>query len=139
MTVIKRNGSEVAFDITKIIAAITKANESVDECIRMTPMQIQRIAESVEFSCLKMNRSPSVEEIQDLVEYQIMAHGAFEVAKNYVTYRYTRSLVRQLQHHRREDPLPDRVLQRGGQAGKRQQEPGGEFHPAGLHGRRGEP
>ena len=57
-------------------------------------MQIKRIAESVEFSCLKMNRSPSVEEIQDLVEYQIMAHGAFEVAKNYVTYRYTRSLVR---------------------------------------------
>ncbi len=94
MTVIKRNGSEGTFDITKIIAAITKANESVDESIRMTPMQIQRIAESVEFSCLKMNRSPSVEEIQDLVEYQIMAHGAFEVAKNYVTYRYTRSLVR---------------------------------------------
>ena len=94
MTVIKRNGSEVTFDITKIIAAITKANESVDESIRMTPMQIQRIAESVELSCLKMNRSPSVEEIQDLVEYQIMAHGAFEVAKNYVTYRYTRSLVR---------------------------------------------
>ena len=94
MTVIKRNGSEVTFDITKIIAALTKANESVDESIRMTPMQIQRIAESVEFSCLKMNRSPSVEEIQDLVEYQIMAHGAFEVAKNYVTYRYTRSLVR---------------------------------------------
>ena len=94
MTVIKRNGSEVTFDITKIIAAITKANKSVDESIRMTPMQIQRIAESVEFSCLKMNRSPSVEEIQDLVEYQIMAHGAFEVAKNYVTYRYTRSLVR---------------------------------------------
>ena len=94
MTVIKRNGSEVTFDITKIIAAITKANESVDESIRMTPMQIQRIAESVEFSCLKMNRSPSVEEIQDLVEYQIMAHGAYEIAKNYITYRYTRSLVR---------------------------------------------
>ena len=94
MKVIKRNGSEVSFDIAKIIAAITKANESVDEAIRMTPMQIQRIAESVEFYSLKMNRSPSVEEIQDLVEYQIMAHGAFEVAKNYVTYRYTRSLVR---------------------------------------------
>ena len=94
MKVIKRNGSEVTFDITKIIAAITKANESVDEAIRMTPMQIQRIAESVELNCQKMNRSPSVEEIQDLVEYQIMAHGAFEVAKNYVTYRYTRSLVR---------------------------------------------
>ena len=94
MTVIKRNGSEGTFDITKIIAAITKANESVDESIRMTPMQIQRIAESVEFSCLKMNRSPSVEEIQDLVESQIMAHGAYEVAKNYITYRYVRSLVR---------------------------------------------
>jgi len=94
MKVIKRNGTEVIFDITKIIAAITKANESVGESARMTPVQIQRIAESVELSCLKMNRSPSVEEIQDLVEYQIMAHGAFEVAKNYVTYRYTRSLVR---------------------------------------------
>ena len=94
MKVIKRNGTEVVFDITKIIAAITKANESVEEGARMTPMQVKRIAEFVELSCLKMNRSPSVEEIQDLVEYQIMAHGAYEVAKNYVTYRYTRSLVR---------------------------------------------
>ena len=94
MTVIKRNGTEVTFDIGKIIAAITKANESVEEGARMTPMQVKRIAEFVELSCLKMNRSPSVEEIQDLVEYQIMAHGAYEVAKNYVTYRYTRSLVR---------------------------------------------
>ena len=95
MKVIKRNGTEVVFDIEKIIAAITKANNSVEESARMTPMQIRRIAEFVELSCLKMNRSPSVEEIQDLVEYQIMAHGAYEVAKNYVTYRYTRSLVRQ--------------------------------------------
>ena len=94
MKVIKRNGTEVLFDLSKIIAAITKANDSVEENARMTPMQIQRIAEFVELSCLKMNRSPSVEEIQDLVEYQIMAHGAYEVAKNYVTYRYTRSLVR---------------------------------------------
>ena len=94
MKVIKRNGTEVVFDIEKIIAAITKANDSVEESARMTPMQIRRIAEFVELSCLKMNRSPSVEEIQDLVEYQIMAHGAYEVAKNYVTYRYTRSLVR---------------------------------------------
>ena len=94
MNVIKRNGTEVIFDLAKIIAAITKANDSVEENARMTPMQIQRIAEFVELSCLKMNRSPSVEEIQDLVEYQIMAHGAYEVAKNYVTYRYTRSLVR---------------------------------------------
>ncbi|MDY3985343.1 anaerobic ribonucleoside-triphosphate reductase [Dysosmobacter sp.] len=95
MTVIKRNGTEVDFHIDKIIAAITKANESVEEGARMTPLQIRRIAEFVELSCMKMNRSPSVEEIQDLVEYQIMAHGAYEVAKNYVTYRYTRSLVRQ--------------------------------------------
>ncbi len=94
MTVIKRNGTEVTFDLSKIVDAITKANNSVEESTRMTPMQIQRIAEFVELSCLKMNRSPSVEEIQDLVEYQIMAHGAYEVAKNYVTYRYTRSLVR---------------------------------------------
>ena len=94
MNVIKRNGTEVAFDIEKIVAAISKANASVDEKARMTPLQLQRIAEFVELSCLKMNRAPSVEEIQDLVEYQIMAHGAYEVAKNYVTYRYTRSLVR---------------------------------------------
>jgi len=95
MKVLKRNGAEVAFDIDKIAAAITKANESVNEDERMTATQIERIAESVEFSCVKMNRSPSVEEIQDLVEYQIMAHGAYEVAKSYITYRYTRSLVRQ--------------------------------------------
>ena len=94
MKVIKRNGTEVDFDIEKITGAVTKANESVDEAARMTEMQIKRIAEFVELSCMKMNRSPSVEEIQDLVEYQIMAHGAYEVAKNYITYRYTRSLVR---------------------------------------------
>ena len=94
MKVMKRNGTEVIFDITKIIAAITKANNTIEEDARMTPVQIQRIAESVELSCQKMNRSPSVEEIQDLVESQIMAHGAYEVAKNYITYRYVRSLVR---------------------------------------------
>ena len=94
MNVIKRNGTEDSFDIEKIVAAISKANNSVEEKARMTPLQVRRIAEFVELSCLKMNRAPSVEEIQDLVEYQIMAHGAYEVAKNYVTYRYTRSLVR---------------------------------------------
>lgn len=95
MKIIKRNGSEAAFDITKIIVAIGKANETVDEGIRMTPMQIQRIAESVVLNCEQLGRSPSVEEVQDMVEKQIMAHGAFEVAKNYITYRYTRTLVRQ--------------------------------------------
>ena len=94
MTVIKRNGAEVDFDIDKIVSAVSKANDSVGEEARLTPLQIRRIAEFVELSCLKMNRAPSVEEIQDLVEYQIMAHGAYEVAKHYVTYRYTRSLVR---------------------------------------------
>ena len=94
MKIIKRNGAEVVFDITKIIIAITKANEAVEEVDRMTPMQIQRIAESVELQCQKMNRAPTVEEIQDMVEHYIMAHGAFEVAKHYITYRYTRSLVR---------------------------------------------
>ena len=87
MKIIKRNGSEAVF-------AITKANDVVDENLRMTPTQIQRIAESVELACQKMNRSLSVEEIQDLVETQIMAHGAYEVAKKYITYRYTRNLIR---------------------------------------------
>ena len=94
MKVIKRNGTEVDFDLDKIYNAVSKANESVDESARMTALQIKRIAEFVELSCMKMNRSPSVEEIQDLVEYQIMAHGAYEVAKSYIRYRYTRSLVR---------------------------------------------
>ena len=94
MKVIKRNGAEVDFDIVKIIAAVTKANNVVDEAERMTPVQIQRIAESVELECQKLDRAPTVEEIQDFVETHIMAHGAYEVAKRYITYRYNRSLVR---------------------------------------------
>ncbi len=94
MKVIKRNGAEVEFDIVKIIAAVSKANDVVEEDARMTPVQIQRIAESVEIACQGLGRAPTVEEIQDFVEHQIMAHGAFEVAKRYITYRYTRSLVR---------------------------------------------
>ena len=95
MKIIKRNGAEVIFDINKIVMAVTKANLAVGENERMTPLQIRRIAESVTISCEEMGRSPSVEEIQDLVEKAIMAHGAFEVAKQYITYRYTRSLLRQ--------------------------------------------
>ena len=94
MKIIKRNGAEVPFDIQKIEVAVTKANNSVAEADRMTQVQIGRIAESVELQCQKMNRAPTVEEIQDMVEHHIMAHGAFEVAKHYITYRYTRSLVR---------------------------------------------
>ena len=95
MKIIKRNGTEVAFDISKIVMAISKANIEVDEKVRLTPVQIDRIAESVEVACEEMGRSPSVEEIQDLVEKAIMSHGAFEVAKEYITYRYTRNLLRQ--------------------------------------------
>ena len=95
MKIIKRNGTEVVFDIEKINKAISKANNAVEEKVRLTPVQISRIAESVTVSCEEMGRSPSVEEIQDLVEKSIMAHGAFEVAKEYITYRYTRNLARQ--------------------------------------------
>ena len=95
MKIIKRNGAEAVFDISKIINAVTKANNAVEESVRMTPLQIQRISQSVQIACEEMGRSPAVEEIQDLVEKAIMAHGAFEVAKEYITYRYTRSLLRQ--------------------------------------------
>ena len=95
MKIIKRNGAEAVFDLEKIRTAIGKANSVVAEAARLTQLQIDRIAESVAIRCETMNRSLSVEEIQDLVEDQIMAHGAFEVAKKYITYRYTRSLVRQ--------------------------------------------
>ena len=95
MKIIKRNGAEAVFDIHKIVNAVTKANNAVEEAVRMTPLQIQRISQSVQIACEEMGRSPAVEEIQDLVEKAIMAHGAFEVAKEYITYRYTRSLLRQ--------------------------------------------
>jgi len=104
MKIMKRNGAEVPFDIEKIVQAVTKANAAVEEAARMTPLQIRRISEAVELQCEKMNRSPAVEEIQDLVEKQIMAHGAFEVAKCYITYRYTRSLVR------RSNTTDDKIL-----------------------------
>ena len=94
MKIIKRNKTEVDFAIGKIIAAVSKANNVVEDDEKMTPKQILRIADSVQKSCEKMGRALSVEEIQDLVEKQIMAHGAYEVAKRYITYRYTRSLVR---------------------------------------------
>ena len=94
MKVIKRNGSEVVFDISKIFAAIEKANLADETSIELTNEQIQKISEEVERQCLELHRAPSVEEIQDMVENQIMAQGAFEVAKRYIKYRYTRSLIR---------------------------------------------
>ena len=94
MNIIKRNGTEVVFEAQKIANAVTKANNSVSESCRMTAAQIQEITEAVTKTCEAMSHAPSMEEIQDLVERQIMEHGAFDVAKNYITYRYTRSLVR---------------------------------------------
>ena len=94
MKIIKRNGAEVIFDPNKIIVAVTKANESVVPSARLTPVQIKRIAEDVESAALNINRSLSVEEIQDMVEDQIMNLRAFDVARRYITYRYNRALVR---------------------------------------------
>ena len=94
MKIIKRSGAEVEFDSQKIITAVTKANNSVIPSERMTELQIRRIAEDVEIAVSNMNRSLGVEEIQDIVENQIMNQRAFEVARHYITYRYTRELVR---------------------------------------------
>ena len=94
MKIIKRNKAEEEFDISKIINAVSKANAVVDDSVKLTTTQINRIADSVMKSCEKVPRALSVEEIQDLVEDQIMAHGAYEVAKKYITYRYIRSLAR---------------------------------------------
>ncbi len=93
MKIIKRNGSEEIFDIDKIINAVKKANNSSDTPF-LTEEQICDIADYVEYKCNKIKRAVSVEEIQDMVEDQLMAKGAFELARRYVRYRYTRSLVR---------------------------------------------
>ncbi|MDD7641017.1 MAG: anaerobic ribonucleoside-triphosphate reductase [bacterium] len=94
MKIIKRSGAEVDYDISKIIAAVQKANESVPAAERMTQEQILRISENVRNTCEEMHRALNVEEIQDLVENQIMDLRAFGVARNYITYRYRRALVR---------------------------------------------
>ena len=93
MKIIKRNSSEEPFNGEKIINAVTKANNA-SERRYLTPEQIRDIAEYVEYKCSKMGRAVSVEEIQDMVEDQIMAKGAFQLARNYVKYRYNRSLIR---------------------------------------------
>ena len=104
MKIIKRNKAEVDFNVNKIAVAVSKANSVVPESEKLTPVQIERIADSVQKQCEKMGRALTVEEIQELVETQIMAHGAYEVAKRYITYRYTRSLVR------RANTTDDRIL-----------------------------
>ena len=94
MKIIKRSGAEVIFDPKKIVIAVTKANESVVPSERMSEIQIKRIAEDVEAAAANINRSLSVEEIQDMVEDQIMNQRAFSVARRYITYRYNRALIR---------------------------------------------
>ena len=94
MKIIKRSGSEAVFDSNKIIAAVQKANASVIDYEKLTEQQIKEIAANVETACENMKRSPSVEEIQDMVENQLMNQRAFTVARNYITYRYKRALVR---------------------------------------------
>ena len=91
MKVIKRNGQEVIFDADKIKVAVTKANNSVAELTKkLSDEQINNITIDVTKKCDGMGRAVGVEEIQDLVEFAIMAEGAFQVAKNYITYRYDR-------------------------------------------------
>ena len=95
MRIIKRSGQEVQFDNAKIKNAIVKANLSVNEMgKRLTDAQIDDIVSKVIAECENVGRAVHVEEVQDLVEHQIMKAGAFEVAKNYITYRYKRALVR---------------------------------------------
>ena len=94
MKIIKRSGSEVTFDISKIMDAVSKANMEVVHSERLSEEQIETISNNVESICKEMNRSLSVEEIQDLVENQIMNFRAFSVARKYITYRYKRALVR---------------------------------------------
>ncbi len=94
MKIIKRNGSEVEFDLNKIIGAVNKANKEVVESDRLSDAQIEAIGKTVEKACTSRNRSLSVEEIQDLVENEIMRYGAFNLARTYITYRYKHELVR---------------------------------------------
>ncbi len=94
MKIIKRNGTEVAFDVAKIINAISKANNEVSEDNRLSEEQIKRISEKVTALSGDLNRAVNVEEIQDFVENQIMDQKAYAVARKYITYRYSRALVR---------------------------------------------
>ena len=104
MKIIKRNGSEAIFDDRKIFAAVSKANEAVDQANRITTEEIEKVTKSVCDECNSLSRTPSVEEVQDMVERQIMSLGAFTLAKTYITYRYTRELVR------RANTTDDRIM-----------------------------
>ena len=100
MKIIKRNGAEVPFDITKIITAVTKASDSVGGQARLSREQITQIAAAVTDQCQQLNRAVSVEEVQDLVENQLMDIQAHDVARHYITYRYVQSLIAAVLHCR---------------------------------------
>ena len=95
MKIVKRNGSEVTFDVTKIVSAIERANITVPPEQRLTHQQILDAGDAVEAEALACGHTVTVEEVQDMVEDQIMAKGAFSVARNYITYRYVQGLKRQ--------------------------------------------
>ena len=94
MRIIKRNGSEMTFDPEKILVAVSKANNQADASERLPEAEIKEITEKVTALCEELGRAPSVEEVQDMVERQLVLHGSFDVAKRYITYRYTRALAR---------------------------------------------
>lgn len=104
MNVIKRNGSEAIFDISKIKIAIGKANDTVPQTDRMSDEQIKDIASSVQTKCEELGHAAGVEDIQDMVEMSIMKLGFYQIAKNYITYRYERSKVRQ------KNTIDDKIL-----------------------------
>ena len=104
MNVIKRNGSEAIFDISKIEIAIGKANDTVPQTDRMTDMQIKDIASNVQANCEKLDHAARVEDIQDMVEMSIMKLGFYQIAKNYITYRYERAQLRQ------KNTIDDKIL-----------------------------
>ena len=126
MKIIKRNGTEVAFDPEKIANAVRKANNEVSEDNRLTEEQIDKITKKVTALANDLNRAVNVEEVQDFVENQIMSEKAFAVARKYITYRY--------KHDGCADPHAHRVQQRGSQAGKFQQESHRQLGAARLYG-----
>ena len=133
MKIIKRSGTEVTFDIEKIISAIKSANAEVGDSERLTDRQVVYAAQNVAEACEKCGHTVSVEEVQDMVEDEIMALDRYEVARRYIIYRYVQGLKRT------KNTTDDKILSliECNQAGELQQEPHGELGAARLHGRRG--
>ena len=129
MKIIKRNGSEATFDSEKIVAAITKANNS-EEGTRLSPEQIHDIADYVEYKCNKIGRAVSVEEVQDMVEKPDHGNRRFRPRKALCPVPLSALSDPQIQHHGYPDPFADRMQQRRGQTGKFQQKPYGQQRTA---------